>query len=54
ATSVNIGVIGGGSPQQGGLVPHCQYFDKFGNAYGYDKYCFSGPLWALDNHQFLC
>jgi hypothetical protein len=53
-TSVNIGVIGGGSPQAGGLVPHCQLFNQNGSPYGSDSECISGPLWALDNNKFLC
>lgn len=54
ATSINAGAISGGSPQQGGLVPHCQLFDRNGTAYGFDDDCISGPLWALDNNRFLC
>jgi hypothetical protein len=52
-TSTNVGVIGG-NPQVGGLVPHCQLFDRYGNVTGTDHECVSGPLWALDNNQFLC
>lgn len=54
STSKNLGVISGGSPQQGGLVPHCQLFHENGTAYGKDDDCISGPLWALDNNEFLC
>ncbi|CAF2066501.1 unnamed protein product [Rotaria magnacalcarata] len=53
-TSMNLCVISGGSPQQGTLVPHCQFFYSNGTAYGHDEDCVSGPLWALDNYEFIC
>ncbi|CAF2085105.1 unnamed protein product, partial [Rotaria magnacalcarata] len=54
STSMNLGVISGGSPQQGTLVPHCQFFYSNGTAYGHDEDCVSGPLWTLDNYEFIC
>lgn len=53
STSNNVGVIGD-NPQAGGLVPHCQRFNRQGKVIGTDRRCISGPLWALDNNQFLC